>query len=622
MPNGRTHAFIHEASTQNPVRWIRVRYPWLALIVALAVLAMAVSDTSAQSSSAPPTNVLVNSAEDVDTAARPWLARDPARSGRLAIGYNKPSACYLARSGDDGATWDNTAVVGTGGQFPLPVGNRCSRPSIAYGRDGTLYYSFSATTTGQGFPPPSVIFVMASGDGGTTFTAPVRVGEAGDVSDINPHMAVDQTSARLYVVWQANRPAPANVVVSSSGDGGKTFSPAVRPFPKSGGLGVVTVGSDSRVYVGRLQSQDYGESMGAEPIKVEVVTSVDGGQTFGTPVVAMGLRSCFSPGNSCQQNAQGAFTFNPSLSIAPGNSPGQLFLAGSYLGAGDIFRFRFAASTDAGQTWNETGPLGIPAGLETDHQLVPNVAVAPNGRIDIAYYDLAQPSGIEDTYLISSFDGGRSFSTPRKISSAPSPTTGTTGNDTYSVGQLLASSNAAADIAWTDARRGKLDIFFARDPFPVAEPSPTPTPAPTSPPTPGGGTGDRDGARLRPNLLRPVASAAQTGGSSGSAVARLSRSGSRVIVRLRGRMVGNQLRPCGGRIKIGTRAGSRRVATRVGRMGRNCRYTKRYSFPSRRLPARLRPRNRTLIIRILVRYQGNARLKSDLSPPRRVKVRR
>jgi hypothetical protein len=75
-------------------------------------------------------------------------------------------------------------------------------------------------------------------------------------------------------------------------------------------------------------------------------------------------------------------------------------------------------------------------------------------------------------------------------------------------------------------------------------------------------------------------------------------------------------------MKIGTRAGRRRVATRTARMGRNCRYKARYTFAARKLPKRLRPRKRTLVLRIAVRYQGNSRLRGDLSPTKRVKVRR
>jgi hypothetical protein len=87
-------------------------------------------------------------------------------------------------------------------------------------------------------------------------------------------------------------------------------------------------------------------------------------------------------------------------------------------------------------------------------------------------------------------------------------------------------------------------------------------------------------------------------------------------------MIGNRGRPCDGAMKIGTRAGGRRMATRTARMGRNCRYGSRYAFAARRLPKRLRQRSRTLVLTVVIRFQGNSRLKGDLSPPKRVKVRR
>jgi len=104
--------------------------------------------------------------------------------------------------------------------------------------------------------------------------------------------------------------------------------------------------------------------------------------------------------------------------------------------------------------------------------------------------------------------------------------------------------------------------------------------------------------------------------------ARARQRGRKINVIVRGRMTGAQGRPCGGRLKIGTRfAGNRRV-TRVARMKSNCRYATRYSFSTGRLPRRLRPRSKTLILRVAVRFQGNARLASDVSPTARAKVRR
>ena len=115
-------------------------------------------------------------------------------------------------------------------------------------------------------------------------------------------------------------------------------------------------------------------------------------------------------------------------------------------------------------------------------------------------------------------------------------------------------------------------------------------------------------ARVRPNLFRPRGSARQ--------------SGRKIVVRVRGRMGGNQGRSCAGRLKMGIRFGKSRRVTRVARMGTNCRYAKWVAFPVRRLPRASRARSNQVTLRVAVRFQGNARLLSDVSATRRIKVRR
>jgi len=114
--------------------------------------------------------------------------------------------------------------------------------------------------------------------------------------------------------------------------------------------------------------------------------------------------------------------------------------------------------------------------------------------------------------------------------------------------------------------------------------------------------------RVLPNMVRPGGKAKQ--------------SGRKVVLTVRGRMIGTQGRSCQGRVTIGVRfAGNRRVTRRV-RMGSNCRYSARISFPLRRLPRALRSSRKALIARVAARFQGNAVLQTDLSPTRRLKVRR
>jgi len=94
----------------------------------------------------------------------------------------------------------------------------------------------------------------------------------------------------------------------------------------------------------------------------------------------------------------------------------------SYGVVGNELRVQFSISHDQGATWTAPRTLGIPPGLRADNQILPTVAIAPDGRLDIVYYDLAVPSLLENTYLISSSDGGARFSSPQLLSSARSNT--------------------------------------------------------------------------------------------------------------------------------------------------------------------------------------------------------
>jgi len=155
--------------------------------------------------------------------------------------------------------------------------------------------------------------------------------------------------------------------------------------------------------------------------------------------------------------------------------------------------------------------------------------------------------------------------------------------------------------------QGRIYIFRSDN-----SPAPTPPRAPGGTPgggPPGGGPNNvDDGGRIAPNMVRPRGSARQ--------------SGRKIVVRVRGRMIGTQGRPCGGRVKIGVRFARNRRVTRTDEMGSNCRYSARIAFPVRRLPRSRRPRGRTVIVRVAARFQGNAQLKTDLSPTKRVKVNR
>lgn len=112
---------------------------------------------------------------------------------------------------------------------------------------------------------------------------------------------------------------------------------------------------------------------------------------------------------------------------------------------------------------------------------------------------------------------------------------------------------------------------------------------------PGGGTpGGDDGPRIRPNVSLRVASARQRG--------------RRIRVKATGVLSNRQGRPCAGRIAVGVRSGGARRDRRIVKVDSSCRYTVTLSYSVRRLPQRLRPRARRLLVRVTASYRGTTRL--------------
>ncbi len=135
-------------------------------------------------------------------------------------------------------------------------------------------------------------------------------------------------------------------------------------------------------------------------------------------------------------------------------------------------------------------------------------------------------------------------------------------------------------------------------------PGPGSAPGPVSP-APGP-------ARIRPNAVRPrITRAVQRRGEPNL-----------IRVTIEGRLVGARGRECAGRVKVGIRAGDRRLRTLTTTMKSNCRFTKSSRVRVRRLPPRLRPRSMGVVLKVAYRFQGNAALKTDLSPTAGKRVKR
>lgn len=482
-------------------------------IAALATILAAVTTAAAGAQTVASNDIPITDTQ-LHSYQQPTVAVDPINAKHLAVSFQdglQTPPCYLAQSFDTGATWSVQTVMGPGGKLAIPSGafayDTCRNQLIVFGPSGIMYYVVQvSSSTHFNF---SEIVVTTTTDNGATFTAPVLIStsdttDSTDIGTFQPSAAVDPSNGELYVTWLHYRQFATYtyVEVSSSTDNGKTFTNrqqlSIVDPKENQQTGSVVVGVDAtgEVFVAWLDALNWRNAKGqfgvdpcpaypagCPPFELLIRSSTDHGKTFSA-------QRTVDPAITSGQNDPWRFSHLVSLSVGP--AAGELSMDWTEPVNG-LNRIEFTHSPDAGATWSTPLPISPPPGLGADEQDRALVSVAANGRINVAYYDLtpADSSGnrLQDTYEASSTDGGVSFGTPVKLSSAQSSTDvgpPNPGTDLARVSWFgrnfgLASSGDTAYVAWTDSRRGtvdntKQDVFFAS-----VAPAPAPAPVVAAP---------------------------------------------------------------------------------------------------------------------------------------------
>lgn len=172
--------------------------------------------------------------------------------------------CQLVRSTDGGRTWVFSPELPSPQSYPYCIDNVAglAAAAIAWGRDGTLYYTAQAFGEGEGgFDPPrghTSHMLAKSTDLGDTWTTTLVEDNRGKpepaAATYGTAVAVDTSgdSDVVYVGYNQHfNTAPPDsplqngpVVVATSTDGGRTFPPAV----DLNGFSKVTTTIDGQTY--------------------------------------------------------------------------------------------------------------------------------------------------------------------------------------------------------------------------------------------------------------------------------------------------------------------------------------------------------------------------------------
>lgn len=474
------------SATRTIGRALRARYAAAALVVAgLGAVLISISfhgHPAVQPASADvPVDAGARDPGNINANNSPSLAQNPRRPAQLAVANRIDTprySCSLNISGDGGETWSPVAV-------PIPAGEepKCYAPDVTFASDGTFYMSY-VTLRGTGNVPHAVWLVHSS-DGGRTLSAPERVlGPLAFQVGLTTDPARPQ---RLYLTWlQAGSTglyrytSPGNPIqVMRSDDGGvhwtapaRVSNPArgrvVSPVPVVGPHGVLYVlyldlGGDALDYEGA--SGGFGGAPYAGHFSLILGRSGDAGASWEESVVD----------DSIVPTRRFIIFLAPSPALAVDQRTGRVYAAFEDGRLGDPDAYAWSLPPGASR-WSP--PVRVNDTPRHDHtaQYLPAIAVAPDERLDVVYYDRrADPRNrLSGVSLQSSFDGGRSFTGHVAL-------TDRTFNSQIGAGSerglpdlgsklALASSDAQALAAWADTRSGtalsnKQDIAFARASF-------------------------------------------------------------------------------------------------------------------------------------------------------------
>lgn len=455
------------------VRERRVRAGALAGLLLIGLAGGAAAQDAAPPSVTGAVQVTSNP-DPVRAHSSPQLARNPV-SGELVLvesDVRGSRSCDVHISSDDGRSW-------------VPGGSVMTEPfvdcsffaeygayaTLAFAQDGTLYVAFVASEILDRArdDTPRHVFLARSTDGGRTFGT-TMVFEAPDGNpdrglNKGPMLAVDPSDAdNVYVGWRqgvfrgAEEKLKSNIAASS--DGGTTFGEPLDITDERGGdypqIAVGLDGTVHAVYWTRVwPPTEPGEEGPVRPIMY--VRSTDGAATFSAPrEIDPGNRSASRPAALAADPAAGNLYL-----VWHGNDEVDNTGPG-FSGDLDIF---VRSSTDGGETWSDRVVVNDDDGDANQYE--PGIAIAPNGRVDVAWYDFRNDpgervtssghsgdTGLSDVYYASSADEGQTFSpnvrvTDRRIDRS----FGVWSNNIdskFNVG--IAATDDVVFLAWQDTR--------------------------------------------------------------------------------------------------------------------------------------------------------------------------
>ena len=433
----------------------------------------------------------------------PSIAVDPENNLNVlaSVADMRTRRCVILRSADGGQTWRRLDASPSLGSYPfcLQTNGSLIQAPIAFGRNSTAYVALVGwDAQDQGPRRGGSVLLGRSTDLGNTWQTTIVYDARGkDPVETNRPIAgltVDSRSGNDDVVtvgWSRSFPdavapnqEPTRPLVAVSTNGGRNFGPPVDlaadvfqadalrteymnattvPTTNPNATTTTVASPPGSRRAQPNQAANFGGSnprVAAHKGKIYALWSSGTANVTPSPQSAWFLSKSTDGGRTWTSSKTTDFTGsegNPRLAISPKDGSLHVVAGANPIPTqnsfGDVF---YRRSTDEGRTWTEPKVISDDDPRLVKGQFQPYVTVAPNGRVDVAWWDTRDDPGIRgnDVYYSYSEDNGNTFSPNRRVTDRTiDRRIGVWAyNFDMSSPPGLASTNAYAVFAWDDTR--------------------------------------------------------------------------------------------------------------------------------------------------------------------------
>lgn len=381
-----------------------------------------------------------------DAANEPSFCVDPTNPNRMAVGwrqFNNKSSNFRQ------AGWAYTTNHGASWTFPGILENNVFRsdPVLASDGDGKFFYLSLMQTF--------FCDIWQSVNFGVNFT---RIASA--VGGDKQWFTIDNTNGigrgNMYQSWSTAGNNWGGRQFSRSVDGGATWTNPIF-IPNDMVWGTLDTNSAGDLYLCGTDGGDqfyFARSTNAKDANQAVsfdlsrTLSLNGFVIFGAPVNPDGLGG--QVWISCDKSG--------------GPTNGYLYVLASVDPTGDPADVMLSRSTDGGNSWSAPKRINDDPTGNGKYQWFGTLSVAPNGRVDVCWYDTRNSANNTNSELWYTYstDGGNTFAPNIKVSNPFNHSLGYPNQNKIGDYIGMHSDNGGADIIYSATFNGEQDVYYVR----------------------------------------------------------------------------------------------------------------------------------------------------------------